>query len=180
MNVVKLNGRIRRADRGVTDAHRSGVKDRINSAERVFDYHLVLAHIHDLRQCERDDRSYNNVENKIQQELICDPAAREPQRARDQKRENAVYRRRVEHHRHTELLCVRDDPLLILVNRPLELSERENRLSEGLDDRNAAHVLDRLVRHRRERVSVLTHLLRHALAGHRGQHREAEKNREQD
>ena len=70
-----------------------------------------------------------------------------------------------------------NDPLFIFVDRRLELFERKHGLTERLDDRNAAHVLDRLVRHRRERVSVLTHLLRHALAGHRGHYREAEKNR---
>ena len=58
--------------------------------------------------------------------------------------------------------------MLVIVNAVLKLFEGEYGLTEGLDDRNTAHILDGLARHIGKRVLVLGHLALHFLAGHAG------------
>ena len=121
--VLKLHRAVLRVLRLIAYEHRLRVQHRVYAAERVGDDHFVLAHVHDLRQRQRDDRRDDDVEQQVQQKFRRDAALRKEQPARDEKRKHAVYSRSVEHHGHAQLHRVGDDPLFIFIYRCLELLE---------------------------------------------------------
>ena len=92
---------------------------------------------------------------------------RKPQRACNQKREYAVDRRRVKHHRKAQVFGIRNHPLFVFVDRAFEFFERIHRLTESFHHGDSADVFHRFVGHIFKRVVILFHLFRHALARHR-------------
>ena len=152
-----------------THGHRRLVQHGVDAAQRIGHDHLVLAHIHDLRQRQRDNRRDDDVKQQIQQEFRGNAVSRQQQAARDEEGKHAVDGRRIEEHRHPQLFRVGNDPLFIFVDRRLELFERKHGLTERLDDRNAADIFHGLAGHGGKGIAVLAHFLRHALAGH-GRH----------
>ena len=108
----------------------------VNAGDGVLHDHAVFAHEHQLGERQRDDRRDDDVKEQVQQHAAVRTAAEEQKAACDQKHKHAVDRQRIEGHRPAHLLCVCDDPTLVVVDGALELFEGEHRLTEGLDDGN--------------------------------------------
>ena len=156
---------------------RLDVQNAVDALQSVLDDHGVLAGKHDLCQRDGNDRSDDDIEDQVDQKRIGHAALRKVQASADQKGKHAVDRRGVSHHRHAKLLCVRDDPLAVIVDRGLEALKRKHRLPKGFHHRDSAHIFHRFVRHIIQRVLVFLHLLLHLFAGHFDHDQESENHR---
>ena len=152
--------------RSVALAERRAVQHAVDAGDGILHHHAVLAHVHQLAQCQGDDRRDDDVEQQVQQQRVVHRAVGKPEAAENQEHEHAIDRQRVQTHRPAQILRVGDGPALVVVDGGLEFLEGEHRLPEGLDHGDAADVLHRLARHVRQRVLILSHLLLKALACH--------------
>ena len=175
--LIQRHGAVLRMLRCARLRKRGALQNTVNAGDGVLHDHAVFAHEHQLGERQRDDRRDDDVKEQVQQHAAVRTAAGEQKAACNQKHKHAVDRQRIEGHRPAHLLCVCDDPTLVVVDGALELFEGENRLTEGLDDGNPPHVLHRLPRHVRKRVLILCHLLLHPLAGHACHHGKGKRHR---
>ena len=156
---------------------RGALQHSVDTGDGILHDHAVFAHEHQLGERQRDDRRDDDVKEQVQQHAAVRTAAEEQKAARNQKHKHAVDRQRIEGHRPAHLLCVCDDPTLVVVDSALEFFEGKHRLTEGLDDGNPTHILHRLPRHIRKRVLILCHLLLHSLTSHACHHGKGKRHR---
>ena len=149
----------------------------VNAGDGILHDHAVLAHEHQLGHCQRDDRRDDDVKEQIQQHTAIRSAVGEQEASCDQEHKHAVDCQRIESHRPAQLFRIGNDPALVIVDRSLELFEREYRLSEGLDYGNAPHIFYRFVGHIRQRVLILGHFVLQFLTGHAHHHRKGKRHR---
>ena len=149
----------------------------VNARDCILHYHTVLAHEHKLCERQGDDRRDDNIKQQVQQHIAVRAAVREQESSCNQENKHAVDRQGVEGHGSARLLCVGDNPALIVINGALELFEGKYRLSEGFDNRDSPYIFYRFVGHICQCVLILCHLILHSFAGHAGHNKKSERHR---
>ena len=175
MHVAKFYRTVFRLFGRFTLRYYRSVQHFVYSLQSVADDQIIFAHIHNFRKRKRNYGRDYDIENKIEQKRARNAVVRKPQRARNQKREYAVDRRRVKHHRKAQVFGIRNHPLFVFVDRAFEFFERIHRLTESFHHGDSADVFYRFVGHIFKRVVILFHLFRHTLARHRRHNQKCEK-----
>ena len=156
------------------------IQNGVDTAHGVRNNHAVFAHKHHLRHGRGNEGREDHIEDEVQQHRLGHrPTARQNQRQYNQEREGAVDQDRIGQHGRAALLAVGHDKLVIAVDGPLKSLEGVDGLPEGFHNRNAPHILHRLVVHIRQGVLVELHVLRHGRSGHFEHSRKAQDYRQE-
>ena len=179
-HVPQLHGRAVRLLALLRLRQRLNVEDRVHPGDRVLDLHVILAHEHHLGHGRGDGRSEDDVKQEVQQNIHpVVVSADQEQRQSEDKHKGAVDQHGVPDHGRAHHPGIVHAEFAVVVDGRLEAVKGKHGLPEGLDHRDAPHILHGLVAHALQRVLVLPHILLHGRARHAHHDREAQRDGDQ-
>ena len=155
-------------------------EDRVHPGYGIFDLHVILAHEHDFAHSRGDSGGEDDVEQEVQQNIhpIVIPADQQ-QRHAENKDKGAVDEHGVPQHGLAHHTGIVHAEFAVIVDGRLEPVKGEHGLPEGLDHRNAPHILNSLVAHAFQGVLIEPHILLHGRTRHTHHGGKAEGDRDQ-
>ena len=179
-HVFQLHGRAARLF--IVFCLRQGLEaeDRIHSGHCILDFHIVLAHEHDLAHGRGDGGGEDDIEQEVQQDVhpIVAPTDQK-QRHAENKDKGAVDQHGVPQHGLAHHPGIVHAEFTVIIDGGFDAVAGKYGLPEGLDHRDAPHVLNSLVAHAFQGVLVEPHILLHAWPRHAHHGGKAQNDRDQ-